>query len=238
MSAFDTVIYEKEDGIAIVTLDRPRAVNAFNVQMRDDLYEVLTAVRGDPEVRGLLLRGSGGKGFCAGADLTEFGTAPSQTEARIVRRERDLWGLWLGIPKPMVAAVHGYCFGSGLEMACLCDLRVASEDAMFAMPEVSLGLVPAAGGTQLLPRLLGPGRALELLLTGRRLSAAGAQVHGLVSEVVPREALADRAKALLRRVLLAPDAALHAAKRAVHEGADLPASAALELEARLAASLA
>lgn len=232
-----TVLFEKRDDIAVVTLNRPDVVNAFSVRMRDELWEVLTAVRDDPDVRGMLLAGAGERGFCAGADLTEFGTAPSQTIARQVRWERDLWGLLLGIPKPTVAAIHGYCLGSGLEMAALCDIRVAADDAVFGMPEAGLGLVPAAGGTQLLPRLLGPGRALELLLSGRRFGAEDALAYGLVSEVVPRSELVAAATALLRRVLRAPAAALAAAKRVLTDGADRPLAAALDLERRLAASL-
>lgn len=232
-----TVLFEKRDDIAVVTLNRPDVVNAFSVRMRDELWEVLTAVRDDPDVRGMLLTGAGERGFCAGADLTEFGTAPSQTIARQVRWERDLWGLLLGIPKPTVAAIHGYCLGSGLEMAALCDMRVAADDAVFGMPEAGLGLVPAAGGTQLLPRLLGPGRALELLLSGRRFGAEDALAYGLVSEVVPRSELVAAATALLRRVLRAPEDALAAAKRVLTDGADRPLAAALDLERRLAASL-
>ncbi len=232
-----TVLFEKRDDIAVVTLNRPDVVNAFSVRMRDELWEVLSAVRDDPDVRGMLLVGAGERGFCAGADLTEFGTAPSQTIARQVRWERDLWGLLLGIPKPTVAAIHGYCLGSGLEMAALCDMRVAADDAVFGMPEAGLGLVPAAGGTQLLPRLLGPGRALEVLLSGRRFGAEDALAYGLVSEVVPRSELVAAATALLRRVLRAPKDALAAAKRVLTDGADRPLAAALDLERRLAASL-
>ena len=232
-----TVLLEKRDDIAVVTLNRPDVVNAFSVRMRDELWEVLAAVRDDPDVRGMLLVGAGERGFCAGADLTEFGTAPSQTVARQVRWERDLWGLLLGIPKPTVAALHGYCLGSGLEMAALCDVRVAADDAVFGMPEAGLGLVPAAGGTQLLPRLLGPGRAIELLLSGRRFGAEDALAYGLVSEVVPRSELVAAATALLRRVLRAPAPALAAAKRALTDGADMPLAAALDLERRLAAGL-
>ena len=232
-----SVLLEKRDDIAVVTLNRPDAVNAFSVGMRDELWEVLTAVRDDPDVRGMLLQGAGERGFCAGADLTEFGTAPSQTVARQVRWERDLWGLLLGIPKPTVAALHGYCLGSGVEMAALCDVRVAADDAVFGMPEAGLGLVPAAGGTQLLPRLLGPGRALELLVSGRRFGADEALAYGLVTEVVARSELTAAATVLLRRVLRAPSGALAAAKRVLTEGADLPLAAALDLERRLAAGL-
>ena len=232
-----TVLFEKRGDIAVVTLNRPDALNAFSVRMRDELWEVLGAVRDDPDVRGMLLQGAGERAFCAGADLTEFGTAPSQAVARTVRWERDVWGLLLGLPKPTVAALHGYCLGSGLEMAALCDLRVAADDAVFGMPEAGLGLVPAAGGTQLLPRLLGPGRALDLLLSGRRFGAGEALEYGLVTQVVARSELRGAATALLRRVLRAPGRALAAAKRALAEGADVPLASALDLERRLAAGL-
>ena len=239
MSAFATIGYEKlDDDIAVITLDRPEVLNAFNVRMRDDVYEALTAVRDDQDVRGVLVRGAGERGFCAGADLTEFGTAPSQAAARDGRWERDVWGLWLSISKPMVAAVHGYCLGSGVEMACLCDLRIAAEDAVFGMPEVGLGLIPAAGGTQLLPRILGRATALDVLLTGRRFSAREAFGYGLVHHVVPRSALNETAIETLRLVLRASDGAIAAAKRAVHEGLDLGLEDALALERRLAGSLA
>ena len=238
MSAFETVDYVKrDDGIAILTLNRPEVLNAFNVQMRDDVYEVLTAVRDDPDVRGLLVMGAGERAFCVGADLTEFGSAPSQGIARDVRFERDVWGLWLSINKPMIAAIHGYCLGSGIEIASVCDIRIAADDATFGMPEVGLGLIPAAGGTQLLPRLLGPGRALDLLLSGRRFTAADALRYGLVTQLVARPDLEATAISLLSDILRAPDTALAAAKRAIVEGADLALPQAVRLERRLAGSL-
>ena len=155
--------------MAGITLNRPDAINAFNVRMRDDLYAALEATRDDPDVRAVLISGSGDRGFCAGADLTEFGTAPSQTIARQVRWERDLWGLFLSMSKPLVAALHGYVIGSGVEIACLCDLRVASEDCVFRMPETALSLVPAAGGSQMLPRTIGLGPAMRMLLSNQVL---------------------------------------------------------------------
>ena len=237
MSAFEAIRYEVEDGAACVTLNRPDVRNALNVRMRDDLYEAFTAIRDDPGVRGALVVGAGEAAFCAGADLTQFGSAPSQAAARAVRRERDLWGLLASFDKPLVAAVHGYCFGSGLELACLCDLRVAADDAVFAMPEAPLGLMPAAGGTQLLPRLAGRGRALELLLSGRRFGADEALDYGIVARIAPRETLLQEAWALLRSVLAVPQRALAAAKRAVIEGEDMPLADALALEMRLSAAL-
>src|SRR3954463_4363595 len=156
---FETIDYAIRDGVAWVTLNRPAVLNAYNIRMRDELYEVLSAVRDDAAVHVLVLRGAG-RAFCAGADLTEFGTAPSPTIARSIRFARDVWALLDGLAIPSVAAIHGPCFGSGPEMALLCDLRLAAEDARLALPEVGLGLIPAAGGTQTLPRAVRLGAAL------------------------------------------------------------------------------
>ncbi|MCY4449868.1 MAG: enoyl-CoA hydratase/isomerase family protein [Chloroflexi bacterium] len=237
MSGFETLRYEKRDGVAVVTLCRPEAINAFNVRMRDELSEALSAARADADVRGLLIAGDGERGFCAGADLTEFGSAPSQAIARYVRWARDLWTALAELPKPTMAAVHGYCFGSGLEIAALCDLRIASQDAVFALPEASLGLIPAAGGTQSLPRIVGLPRAMEMALTGRRMSSGEAVRAGFVDWLVPREQLHRVAEARLRDVVSAPAEALALAKRAVNEGADMTLADGLRLERRLAARL-
>ena len=178
MRPFETLIYEKEDSVARISLDRPAVLNAYNIQMRDDFSEALYAVADDPDVRVLLITGEG-RGFCAGADLTEFGSAPSQVIARQVRWQRDVWGQMINLDKPIVVAVHGYCIGSGLEIALLGDLRLAAEDTVFAMPEVRLGMIPAAGGTQTLPRNACSSQALDLLLTGRPIHGAGSAVNGL-----------------------------------------------------------
>jgi enoyl-CoA hydratase/carnithine racemase len=164
MTNFETLVYEKKDGIAHVTLNRPQAMNTYNIQMRDDLYQILNAIKDDDEVLVSIFKGAGRKAFCAGADLSEFLTAPSPVVARQVRFERDVWGLFLSIPQPLIAALHGYVLGSGIEIALCCDIRIASEDTRFGMPEVSLGIIPAAGGTQTLPRTVGRGKALEMLL--------------------------------------------------------------------------
>ena len=234
MTGFATIKYEKAGGVAYVSLNRPQSLNAYNVEMRDELYQVLLAIIDDPGVGAAVLSGEG-RAFCAGADLTEFGTAPSPVIARQVRRERDVWQAFLDIPVPTIAAVHGYCVGSGLEMALLCDLRIASENAVFAMPEAGLGMVPAAGGTQTMPRCLGPARALDLLLTRRRVAASEALELGLVGRVVPAARLDQEARTLAERLASAPREAVIAVKEAVRRGADLTLAGALELEGRLAA---
>ncbi len=236
MPPFQTIEYLKEGPVAWLWLNRPRVRNAYNTVMRDELYQVLQAVRDDPEVRAAVLAGRG-PSFCAGADLTEFGTTPSQAIARQVRWQRDVWGLFLTCPKPLVAAIHGHCIGSGVEMALLCDIRMAAESASFAMPEVSLGLIPAAGGTQTLPRSIGMGRSLELLLAGRRLDAAEALEQGLVSRVVPDSDLNDEARLLADALSRLDPALVRLAKRAVRQGAELPLAQGLELEERLVLQL-
>ena len=233
MGGFQTIIYRKAEGAAYISLNRPEVLNAYNMQMRDELYQALGAVRDDPDVGVAVLQGEG-RSFCAGADLTEFGTAPSLAIARRVRWERDIWGTFLSIPKPLIAAIHGYCLGSGIEMALLCDIRIAAEDAVFGMPEVSLGMIPAAGGTQTLSRFLGVSRALEMLLSRRRFGAREALELGLVSKVMSRDALEFEAEAIARDLLSCDQKALRAVKEAVWRGAELPLDRALELEAGLA----
>jgi enoyl-CoA hydratase/carnithine racemase len=233
---FSTVLFDVRDHVAWLTLNRPNVLNAYSVQMRDDLAEILGAVRDDSEIRALVIQGAG-RAFCAGADLTEFGTAPSPTVARRVRFARDVWATLYGLDIPTIAAVHGYVFGSGLEMALFCDLRIAADGTQFAMPEVQRGLIPAAGGTQTLPRVCGVGWALDILLTGRRFDAAEALRLGIVTEVVPDDNLPQRAADVARHLISLPQDAVRAVRRAVREGVDLPLQQGLRLEARLAATL-
>jgi enoyl-CoA hydratase/carnithine racemase len=234
MNSFETVIYEKENGIAHVTLNRPHVLNAFNVQMRDDLYGIMIAIRADDEVRVVVFKGAGDKAFCAGADLKEFLTAPSAVKARRIRAVRDLWRLFLSTPQPLIAALHGYVFGSGMEIALFCDLRVAAPDAVFGLPEVGLGILPAAGGTQTLPRLLGLSGALDMLLTGRRLSGQEAFDMRLVNRLVPRGNLLAAADEIAQKIASSDSAAVINAKQAVIKGLDMSLEQGLELESRLA----
>ena len=234
MRPFETLLYEKEGAIARMSLDRPEVLNAYNVQMRDDFSEALRAVADDPDVRALLITGEG-RAFCAGADLTEFGTAPSLVIARQVRWQRDVWGQMVDMEIPTVAAVHGYCIGSGLEIALLCDIRMAAEDTVFAMPEVRLGMIPAAGGTQTLPRHAGASQALDLLLTGRRINAREALQMGLVTRVCDSEGLQRRAWQLASELVQGGPAVARSFKRAFREGRDLSLPEGLQLESRLAA---
>jgi enoyl-CoA hydratase/carnithine racemase len=232
------LVFDKAgEGIARLTLNRPDVLNAMNMAVRDELWSTLLAVRDDPDVRVVLFRGAGERAFSAGADISEFGTAPSYVEARRARQDRDVWGLMLSIMKPMVAAIHGYAYGAGCELSLLCDVRIASEDAMFALPEVTLGYIPSAGGTQTLPRAIAPGIAREMVLSGEPIDARRALAIGLVSRVVPFERLDDDAMDVAAKLASLPAAAVRAAKEAMVRGAGLPLDQALRLEAMIAARL-
>lgn len=233
ISPFETILFEKRGPVAYVTLNRPSKLNSYNVQMRDDLYQVWSAVRDDPEVRVAILAGAGDRAFCVGADLSEFGTAPSPIVARQTRFERPVWELWLSLPQPLIAAIHGFCLGSGIEMSLCCDLRLASDDAQFGLPEVELGLLAAAGGTQTVPRALGYSAGIQLLLTGRRIDATEAQRLGLVDHVMRRSDLLPFAESLAQRLLSLAPVAVRSIKQAVRQGMDLPLPQALDLERRL-----
>jgi enoyl-CoA hydratase/carnithine racemase len=237
VNGFKTLIYEKKDNIAYVTLNRPQALNVYNIQMRDDLYQVLSAIKDDLEVRVAILKGGGEKAFCAGADLGEFLTAPSPIVARQVRFTRDVWALFLSIPQPLIAALHGYVLGSGIEIALCCDIRIASEDVRFGLPEVGLGILPAAGGTQTLPRTIGRAKALEILLTSRWIDGKEAFDIGLVNRLVPREKLFQTAEEMAKKIASYNPVAVRNAKKAVLRGLDLPLEGGLDLEKRLASEL-
>jgi enoyl-CoA hydratase/carnithine racemase len=234
MSVFETLIYEKEDALALVTLNRPQFLNAYNIQMRDDLFEVLNAIRDDDEVRVVLFKGAGEKAFCAGADLSEFLTAPPPIAARQIRFARDVWGLFLSIPQPLIAVLHGYVLGSGIEMALCCDLRLSSDDAHFGLPEVELGIIPAAGGTQTLPRAVGRASALEMLLTGRWIDAREALQIKLVNWVVPGDRLMETARGMAEKIATRDPDVIKGIKQAVVRGMDLPLAQGLDLEKMLA----
>lgn len=235
MSGFETAIYEKTDpGVAYVTLNRPHALNAFSVRMRDELFEILSAIQQDDEVRVVVFKGAGDKAFCAGADLKEFLTAPSVIKARKIRAVRDLWRLFLSMPQPMIAALHGYVLGSGLEMALFCDLRIAAEDVIFGLPEVGLGILPGAGGTQTLPRILGMAGALDMLLAGRRLNGQEALQMGLVNRLVAQKDLMATVDGMAQTIASFDPVVVRKAKQAVLKGLDMTLAQGLDLEWRLA----
>jgi len=233
---FETLIYEKQNGLARVTLNRPDVLNVYNTRMRDELWEVLCAVRDDPTVRAMLLSGAG-RAFCAGADLTEFGTAPSVAIAREVRFARDVWGLLYDLEIPTIAALHGYVIGSGLELALLCDMRVAAEGTQFRFPELSLGFIPAATGTQTLPRLVRLGFSLEMLLSGAWVDHEMSLRRGMVNRVVPPDRLLSAAETLAFTMMSRNPLAVRLAKAAIRRGSVSPLNEGLQIEMHFAQRL-
>ena len=226
------ILYEKpEPGIAWISLNRPEALNAINLEMRDALWTYLEAVTLDPDVRVLCLRGVGERAFSAGADITEFGTAPSYIEARRARHDRDLWRLLEDLPAVTIAALHGFCFGAGIELPLYCDLRIAAANTEFALPEVTLGYIPSAGGTQTMPRTVPPGVGAGLVMSGDRIDAAQALEWGLVHRVVPAAELEVTVTSLARSIATRDRAGLAVAKRALRRGLDLPLEAAISRDA-------
>lgn len=234
-AAFPTVAFEKEGSVAHLALNRPDRLNAFSVAMRDDFAETLHAVADDDEIGALLITGHG-RAFCAGADLSEFGTAPSQVIARNARWQRDVWGQLIDLDKPIVVAVHGYCIGSGIEIMLLSDLRVAASDTVFAMPEVQLGMIPAAGGSQTLPANVGPSLALDLLYTGRRFGAAEAKAWGMLTRVVEPDRLISTAWEAARGLADLPPGFVAGMKSACTAASEMALEQGLRVEQRLAAA--
>lgn len=236
-TGFDTILHERRGAVAWITLNRPKALNAYNMQMRDDLYTTLEIIATDDAVRVAVFRGAGERAFCAGADLTEFGSAPSQAIARQVRFERDVWARLLGMEKPLIAAIHGFCLGSGLEIALCCDVRIAAPDAVFGLPETQLGMIPAAGGTQTMPRMIGQARALETMLTGRKMDAREALAAGVVTRMARRGDVFAEAQRMAQRMAAVDPEALRAVKAAIYRGVEHPLGQGMAVERALAARL-
>lgn len=232
----DEVLLEVDEGVATITLNRPDTLNIVSVAVRDALIEAVLGARDHPDVRAVVLAARG-RHFSAGADLTEFGSADSVFEARRIRWDRDPWGPLWSLPQPVVAALHGYSLAAGLEMALLCDLRLAAPDTVVGLPETRLAMLPAAGGTQSLTKAVGPAGALPVVLTADNIGAVDAVRRGLVHRIVDDS---DGVDAAARRQALAWAALdpglLQAAKRAMRAAAELPLEHGLAVEARLAAT--
>jgi len=205
----------RDGGVATVTMNRPEAYNAFNSQQLRDLLAAFRQLRDDRAVRCVILTGAGPRAFASGADIKEMvGMSPEQALA-FGRLGQGVAAAIEGLPQPVIAAVNGYAFGGGCELALACDIRLASGNAQFAQPEVTLGIPPGWGGTQRLPRLIGPGAAADMILTGRRIGAEEALRLGLVQAVYPQEALLDEATKLARQIARNSPRALANAKRAM-----------------------
>ncbi len=216
--------------VALVTIDRPEALNALSFDLLDEIAATLERLDRDPECRAIVLTGAGTRAFAAGADIRELAT---QTPVSLTAGARFAsWERIAAVRTPLIAAVRGVALGGGCELAMTCDMIVAGEDAQFGQPEIKLGVMPGAGGTQRLTRAIGKARAMELILTGRTMSAREAEASGLVTSVVPSEATVEAALELAARVAAQPPLAVLAAKEAIRRADELPLSAGLEFERR------
>jgi enoyl-CoA hydratase len=231
--AYENLLVEKGDGFTVVTLNRPKVLNALNAALFTDLHDAFRALAHDAEVRAVILTGAGEKAFAAGADISELAQVSAAQGHALSRRGQAVLRLIETLGKPVIAAINGFALGGGCELAMACTLRIASERARLGQPEVKLGLLPGYGGTQRLPRLVGKGAALKLLLTGDMVNAEEAFRMGLVDEVVPAEALMPRAEALARAIAQQAPLAIAGCLQAVESGYDLPLDSALEMEASL-----
>ncbi len=232
-----TILVEERDGVATITLNRPDVLNAMNNPMRTQLVEAFTRLRADDAARVILVSGAGERAFSAGADIREFLEPPIPTRFREERKRLDFRREMDRCPQPIIAAIRGYALGGGLELALACDIRIAAEDAQLGLTEINLGIIPGGGGTQRLPRLVGRGKALEMILTGSRVPAAEALRLGLVERVVPVAELMPAAQALARSIADKAPVALRYAKEAVVTGLELPLADGLRLENDLATLL-
>src|SRR5213593_82602 len=227
----ENVLYEKKDAIAYVTLNRPKVLNALNQQTWEDLQAAFEDARDDTAVRGVILTGAGDKAFIAGADISELAHATAVEAQNSSSYGQLVLNLIENLGKPVVAAVNGFALGGGCETAMACAIRVASENAKFGQPEVKLGLIPGGGGTQRLPRLVGKGRALQLILSGEMISAQEAFRIGLVNEVVPAADLITRAEAILKQIFSNAPLAVTYSLEAVNNGLETSQAEGLALEA-------
>jgi enoyl-CoA hydratase len=230
---FETLLYEVDDeGVLLITINRPDKLNALNAGVLDDLDRAFRSASDDAAVRGVVLTGAGPKSFVAGADIRQFTELNALSAYRFALRGQEVFNRIEGLPKPVVAAVNGYALGGGCELTLACHLRVASEKAIFGQPEVNLGLIPGYGGSQRLPRIVGRGLALEMVLTGESVSAQRAYEIGLANYVVPAEETISKAREIVQVIGSRAPVAVSLALDAVR-ASDLPLAEGLRHEAAL-----
>jgi enoyl-CoA hydratase len=230
---FQNLHFEKRNQIAFLTSARPKVLNALNAATMHDLALAFQAVQQDDDIRAAILTGEGEKAFVAGADITELAPLDAIAAAALAARGQAVFALIETCGKPVIAAVNGFALGAGCELALACSLRLAADTARFGQPETKLGLIPGYGGTQRLPRLIGKGRALQILLTGEMIDAAEALRIGLVNEVVPVAQLLSRAEAVAAKIIANGPLAVRHCLEAVHRGMEMPLVQALAHEAAL-----
>jgi enoyl-CoA hydratase len=231
--AFENLLYEKRSGIGYVTINRPEKLNALNRKTMEELYACFQDIGKDDEVRAIILTGAGEKAFVGGADINELAVqTPVEGKEMSVRGQKIL-DLIEHLGKPVIAAINGYALGGGCELALACTLRIAAESARLGQPEVKLGLIPGYAGTQRLPRLVGKGRALEMLLSGDPITASEAYRIGLVNQVVPAQELIATAEKLAHKIMANAPLAVKFALEAVSHGLEMPEAEGQFLEATL-----
>jgi len=230
--AYQTLLYEKKDGIAKVTLNRPDKLNALNSTVYQELYSAFESIENDPEVRVVVLTGSGEKAFAAGSDVAEMQNMSTLDIQKFMATIRKASDFIYNLTKPTIAAIHGYALGGGCELSMCCDLRICSEKARFGQPEIGLGLIPGASGTQRLPRLIGAAKAKEMIYLGEMIDAATALNLGLVNKVVPPEKLMEEAMAWAAKLASKSGPVLAMAKSAINNGLDTDIDTGLEIEAK------
>ena len=233
LTQFENALYDKKDHIAHVTVNRPKVLNALNLPTMEDLRRAFTMAKDDPEVRVVILTGAGEKAFVAGADISELQKHTPIEGKAWTHIGQSVLDLIENLGKPVIACVNGFALGGGCELAMACTMRLASETAKLGQPEVKLGVMPGYGGTQRLPRLVGRGLAMQLVLTGEMISAQEAYRIGLVNEVVPPSELIPRAEAIAKKIIANAPLAVQYAMEAVNHGMDVPLQEGLYLEATL-----
>jgi enoyl-CoA hydratase len=231
--AFESLLYEKRNGIGYVTINRPEKLNALNKKITEELYECFQDIERDDEVRVVILSGAGEKAFVGGADISELAVLTPVAGKEMSVCGQKIVNFIENLGKPVIAAINGYALGGGCELALACTLRIASENARLGQPEVKLGLIPGYGGTQRLPRLVGKGRALEMLLSGDPISASEAYRIGLVNQVVAAQDLIATAEKLAQKIMANAPLAVKFALEAVNHGLEMPEAEGQFLEATL-----
>lgn len=221
-----------EEGIAVVIVDNPSALNALSRSVLTQLEKTFDGLAKNIEVKGVIITGAGEKSFVAGADISEFLSINGETAPAFMARGQRIFDKIEAFEKPVIAAINGFVLGGGNELAMCCDIRIAAENAIFRQPEVNLGIIPGYGGTQRLPRLVGPGKAKEIIYADERINAQEALRIGLVERVVPKGQSVDEAKRLLKKIMTKGPVAIRMAKKAINEGLSMSLKEGLDLEAK------
>jgi enoyl-CoA hydratase len=235
---YENVRTHNNDGILTITIDRPKVLNALNAQTVGEIGQAFEAARDDASVKAVIVTGGGEKAFVAGADIAELAQMTPITGKEIAEKGQRVFRSIERFPKPVIAAINGFALGGGCELALACHIRIASEKAQLGLPEVTLGIIPGYGGTQRMARLLGKGKALEMILTGDRIGAAEAERIGLVNKVVPADQLLAAAEEMARKIASRGPLAVRSAIEAVMSGSDMPFEEGQFLEATLFGLLA